>query len=520
MGVRIAICLLFLLSFSLTVVGQNMPFFTHHVINPYLYNPAFAGYDAHPVLYLTHRQQWLGIEGAPSSANLSFHTPTGNANPLSIGTDLTHDRLGIFQTSTIRATAAYLVPLSAEKEHYIRFGLSAGIGLDSYDLSGVNSGDDAIFQAAQNSGVYLSGRFGLQYHHSGFNLGLSIPELFAPPSFMDPTNTGGLSQFDRAIASLNYKFSLGARVFLEPTLLYHYATQSEPQAEALALLRFGNSFWVGGGYQQQAGIASLIGFQTKSFKFGYHYGLGGNELAANSFGTHEVQLALVLGKKRATMRRKPRLTTKQDSEAIPEAVIEAQRKKEKEEKKAEKKGSEPTPSRKQVQPEPLQPAKSQNTVIPPASTNNENIQTQHQQQIETGTSVTQPSQSSEKKPADLENITFEEIDNSGNGTVKLGKEKPQEPRFAKAKRKQSNHPLEMETGVYLIAGTFSQRPNAEKLAQQLAAKGYSATVGYNSDKQYYYTSIMESDNADVIRSRIHQIRKDPQFSKAWILVIE
>jgi len=515
MGVRIAVFLFFLLPISLTVIGQRMPFFTHHVTKPYLYNPAFAGYDAHPVLYLTYRQQWLGIEGAPTSANLSFHTPTGNANPLSIGADITHDRLGIFQTSAIRATAAYLVPLSTEKEHYIRFGLSTGIGLDSYDLSGVNSSDDAIFQAAQNAGTYLSGRFGLQYHHSGFNLGLSIPELFTPPSFTDPVGTGSTGQLDRAIASLNYKFSLGARIFLEPTLLYHYATQSEPQAEALALLRFGNSFWIGGGYQQQAGIASLIGFQTKSFKFGYHYGLGGNELAANSFGTHEVQLALVLGKKRATMRRKPRLTTKKDSEAIPEAVIEAQRKKDREKKKAEKKGSEPAPSRKQVQ-----PANNQNTVDPPAATTNEISETQQQQNSETITSVDQPEQTDQIKPADLENITFEEIDNSGNGTVKLGAEKPQEPRFAKAKRKQSNHPLEMETGVYLIAGTFSQRPNAEKLARQLAAKGYSATVGYNSDKQYYYTSIMESDNADAIRSRIHQVRKDPQFSKAWILVIE
>ena len=487
MGVRIVAYIILLLSTSLTVVGQRMPFFTHHVTNPYIYNPAFAGYDAHPVLYLTYRQQWLGIEGAPTSANLSFHTPTGNANPLSIGADLTHDRLGIFQTSIVRATVAYLVPLSAEKEHYIRFGLSAGVGLDSYDLQGVNNSDDAIFQAAQNAGVYLKGRFGLQYHHSGFNLGLSLPELFAPPTFSDPTSTGGISQFDRAIASLNYKFNLGARVFLEPTLLYHYATHSEPQAEALALLRIGNSFWVGGGYQQQAGIASLIGFQTKSFKFSYHYGLGGNELASSSFGTHEVQLALVLGKKKATMRRKPRLTTKENSEAIPEAVIEAQRKKEK--KKRRKKRSESAASRKQAQ--------------------------QNDQQRRENTS-----KSSTNKPTNLDDMTFEEIDNSGNGTVKLGKDRPNEPRFARAKRTKSNHPLEMEEGVYLISGTFSQQSNAEKLARQLSAQGHSASVGYNSDKKYFYTSIMKSDNTDSVRSRIHVIRKDSQFSKAWILIIE
>ena len=151
-SMKLVASIFFLLTLSLTGLGQHMPFFTHHVTNPYLYNPAFAGYDTQPIIYLTHRQQWLGVEGAPMSSNLSFHAPTGNANPLSIGADLTHDRLGIFRSSTFRATAAYMIPLSSETEHYFRFGLSAGFGLDSYDLSGLNTSDDALFRAAQDTG--------------------------------------------------------------------------------------------------------------------------------------------------------------------------------------------------------------------------------------------------------------------------------------------------------------------------------------------------------------------------------
>ncbi|MEM8969000.1 MAG: PorP/SprF family type IX secretion system membrane protein [Bacteroidota bacterium] len=484
---KLVASIFFLLTLSLTGLGQHMPFFTHHVTNPYLYNPAFAGYDTQPIIYLTHRQQWLGVEGAPMSSNLSFHAPTGNANPLSIGADLTHDRLGIFRSSTFRATAAYMIPLSSETEHYFRFGLSAGFGLDSYDLSGLNTSDDALFRAAQDAGIYLQGRFGLQYHLSGFNLGLSIPNLFAPPALAETTggSSGGLGDFDRAIARLSYRFSLGvtSTTTFEPVLLYHHSTLHPSQAEAFGLFRFDDRFWAGGGYQQQAGFGALAGFQVNSFSFSYHFGTGGNELASESLATHEIQLSLVLGKKKAAMRRKPRLKTREDTDAIPEAVIKANKREKKEERKRERtknKNTDSTPDRKRP------------------STNS----------------------STSDKP-DLENATFEELEQSGDGTITLGESKPNEPRFARAKRnRQSSHPLEMMEGSYLIAGTFSQRANAEKLANQLRKQGFPASVGYNSEKKYYYTHIMSSENTNAVRKKINQIRKQPQFKKAWILVIE
>ncbi|MGB3586779.1 MAG: PorP/SprF family type IX secretion system membrane protein [Tunicatimonas sp.] len=497
---KLVASLLFLLTLSFSGIGQRMPFFTHHVTNPYLYNPAFAGYDSHPVLYLTHRQQWLGVEGAPMSTNLSFHAPTGNANPLSIGADLTHDQLGIFRSSSFRATAAYLIPLSSEREHYLRFGLSAGFGLDSYDLTGLNTSDDALFQAAQEVGIYLQGRAGLQYHLSGFNLGVSIPNLFAPPSFSATESSGGLGEFNRAILSLNYRFNLDptGQFSFEPTLLYHYATEYAPQAEALGLLRFKESFWVGGGYQQQAGIAAIAGFQSKSFSFSYHFGTGGNELASQSFGTHEVQLGLILGKKKVAMRRKPRLKTQEDSDAIPEAVIEARKREEKKKKKRGKEEvPESTPDRKKPssQPNPTSSEPNSTSSKPDSPSDNQN----------------------------LKDDTFEDIEQSKDITVTSEESKPAptEPRFAKAKRdKRSTHPLEMEEGSYLIAGTFSQKSNATKLARSLNQQRYTAEVGYNSEKQYYYTYIMRSDDTEKVRTRIKQIRSKPQFKKAWILVIE
>ena len=516
----------------LTAVGQRMPFFTHHVTNPYIYNPAFAGYDAHPVLYLTHRQQWLGIEGAPASTHLSFHTPAGNANPFSIGINLTHDQIGIFRYSSFRTTGAYMVPLSAEKEHYFRLGLSAGLGFNGYDLQGVNATDDAIFQAAQNAGAYFDARFGLQYHFEHFNLGISLPQLFTPPSLEEGVSEGGFDQFSRIIGSISYRFQLSpeGNFSVEPTVMYHYSQVVEGQLEALALLRFKEGFWVGGGYQQQAGIASLLGFKVKNLSFSYHYGLGNRALTAGTMGTHELQLGLVMGKKKATLKRKPRLNTKTNNEAIPEAVIQAQKKqdKKKKKKKQEKNKKEATPSRKQAGSStpastPEETVKQQPATANPNPVNNKETPANAEKQKPVSDQP-QPSTPPPTSPESYENNSFDEIGGADDNTITLGEpapsEIPSEPRFAKAKRKKSSHPLEMIEGAYLIAGTFSQQANAEKLSRQLVSEGYSAKVGYNSDKLYYYVSLLQTDDPEVVRNKISQIRKDPRFSKSWILVIE
>ncbi len=59
-------CILLSFAGTLACQGQQLPFFTHHVLNPYIYNPGFAGFNQSAVFYLTHRQQWLGVEGAPA----------------------------------------------------------------------------------------------------------------------------------------------------------------------------------------------------------------------------------------------------------------------------------------------------------------------------------------------------------------------------------------------------------------------------------------------------------------------
>ena len=531
---------------------QRLPFFTHHVLNPYIYNPAFAGYDQSAVFYLTHRQQWLGVEGAPVSTHLSFHTPVGNNNPLSVGADLVHDRLGVLRHSAFKASAAYMIPLSAEVEHYIKAGFSAGVSLQQYSLfENTTAADPAIARATQN-GTALDGRFGVHYHYERFNLGLALPHLFTTAARPDGSSSLAVDQFTRAIASVNYRFDLGAEtnVSFVPTVLYHFAQESASQLEATALFTFQDAFWVGGTYQQQLGYGGLAGFKMKNFRFSYHFGTGGSELAAYASGTHEAQLSFMIGKKKVMVKRQPRLTTQTDNDAIPEAALKKDsRRRRRREKKREKEEAD-VPDRKkspgEQQPQEsfdddsfkeveegiiLMPSIKDVIKDPSGEERTPPVLPGNSPELSDPNAVPEAVNDGTSSGTDQPklNNTFEGqgsvdpwqgIEDESQATPPPSFDESVAKAITTVKTVKSGHPLEMPGGIYIIAGTFSQRAYAERLARELAQQGYRTEVGYNTTKGYFYVSLFESDDMEDVKRRLYRARSNPKLQKAWVLVVE
>lgn len=72
------------------------------------YNPAAAGHDNTPTLYLSARQQWVGLRGAPSTQTLSFNSPFLKSR-LGMGVMLDNSRIGITETQTFAYSLGYAV---------------------------------------------------------------------------------------------------------------------------------------------------------------------------------------------------------------------------------------------------------------------------------------------------------------------------------------------------------------------------------------------------------------------------
>ena len=74
---KVIIIVLFIFSVMI-VKSQQAVMFSQFYTNNVIYNPAISGSLDYSALTFQSRQQWLGFEGAPLSANVSYHGALNN----------------------------------------------------------------------------------------------------------------------------------------------------------------------------------------------------------------------------------------------------------------------------------------------------------------------------------------------------------------------------------------------------------------------------------------------------------
>jgi len=57
---------------TLSVCAQQEPQFTQYMYNPSQINPAYSGSLGYATSFGLYRAQWVGLDGAPKTANISF----------------------------------------------------------------------------------------------------------------------------------------------------------------------------------------------------------------------------------------------------------------------------------------------------------------------------------------------------------------------------------------------------------------------------------------------------------------
>jgi len=157
--------------------GQQDPMFTNYHSNALVFNPAYAGSNEHLSLNLSHRQQWLGFDGAPVTQTLSAHTPLRNER-VGVGFSLLNDRIGPGGTTDLAASYAYRMQVGARKKLKLSLGLQASVANWRGNFSGitVEHADDPSF--SQNLSRWLPNfGAGAYLYSEKFYFGLGLPRL-------------------------------------------------------------------------------------------------------------------------------------------------------------------------------------------------------------------------------------------------------------------------------------------------------------------------------------------------------
>ena len=243
-----------------------------------------------------HRSQWIGLDGAPKTQTLNFHTPVSER--VGIGLSIVNDEIGngTNQDTYFDAVFSYSIPTSTEGK--LSFGLKAGGHLLNIDFnklanyrSELNSAglDNIDKKFAPNVGA------GIYYHTDRFYAGLSVPNFLKTQHFDESDGNASFLAEERLNFYLitGYVFDLNPRLKFKPAALVKAVSGAPLQVDLSANFMLNNKFTLGAAYRWDAAFSALFGFQiTDQFMVGLAYDREITELGNSTFndGSFEIML--------------------------------------------------------------------------------------------------------------------------------------------------------------------------------------------------------------------------------------
>ena len=271
--------------------AQQTQVYNQFFMNPYVYNPAYAGVDGHPVFYALFKQQWIKIPEGPQLMHATYHIPLKRG--VGIGGTVFQDSQGPLSSTSFKASGSYLVNI--DRKHFLRFGMSLGLGSNKVTLPEDAIGDPAF---AGESNMYLIGDFGVSYHFDHFNAGLALPNLFSSEIITERSlSPFKVSPTDNMLFKMNYRGHINHYMAIEPHLIYRFSNVVPSQYEIATILHLRHLLWVGGTYRQSAGLVGLVGAKFKNkIAVGGAFELGSQNYGDLTGSSFEIQVGIHLGR--------------------------------------------------------------------------------------------------------------------------------------------------------------------------------------------------------------------------------
>ena len=289
-----------LLSFASlhTIQAQQDAQYTQFMFNKLVLNPAYAGSSQTACLSAIHRQQWVGLEGAPVSSALSFNTSLNN-NRVGFGLNLQHDKLGPTTIWNAAMAYAYRVPMGEGK-----FSLGIQANIRQYQVDWLNErvtqSGDMLLNSALQSKLLPNVGLGIYYEAPTFFVGVSAPHLLRGDlSLLDEfVNETELNSFEEQhfFAMAGFLVDLSEDVKLKPAALLKVVKNTPLDADLNLSFIFYDKLWAGVSYR--FGGSTVQGFGesldfilqyqvSESLRLGAGFDFTLSEISSYSNGTYE-----------------------------------------------------------------------------------------------------------------------------------------------------------------------------------------------------------------------------------------
>ncbi|MNX47841.1 hypothetical protein D3C86_784060 [compost metagenome] len=251
-------------------------------------NPGYTGTRAIPSIFGLYRTQWVGLDGAPKTANFSIESPI-TENGQGLGLSVISDQIGFTKETTVTASYAYPIQLSADLHLSLGVSASGNFAQIDYTKATIKDVNDPYLTGilTKNSPNFGAGAY---FHSSKWYAGLSVP-MILETKFYDDVKVSVASQKMHFYAMGGYVFDLNNNLKFKPAAMLKMVSGAPLAVDLSANFLFNEKLTLGAAYRWDAAVSAMAGFQvTPGMNIGYAYDYDTQKIGNYNSGSHEIFL--------------------------------------------------------------------------------------------------------------------------------------------------------------------------------------------------------------------------------------
>ena len=200
--------------------GQEYPWSLQYISNMNTINPAYVGMWDRAGLFLSTRTNWVGIQGAPTTQQISYYTPIKDQKS-GVGINLQRRSIGLEKSLFLTGDYSYQIRLDVY--NYLRFGLRAGVvnydnNLSLYELYPDKIPDPEFTADVRNYFMTTMG-FGAVLFDDRYHVSLSIPQIINNSFKVNQNGFSSIHELKTVYLSGGYVLKLPGTIMLRPNIL-------------------------------------------------------------------------------------------------------------------------------------------------------------------------------------------------------------------------------------------------------------------------------------------------------------
>ena len=221
-----------------TAFPQQVPMYSQYIMNGFLINPSFAGRDGYTTVNLTVREQWVGMQGSPSTYAASFQTrllknsyiskstsvrkklikPT-KGGKVGLGGYIFNDNNGIMRRTGFQATYAYHISMG--RTQGIPNNLAFGLAMTGYQYFVNTEGliyepNDPLINSFDRSIFVTDFNFGASYTTARYYAGFAMTNLLRGNLIFGDTSSVNRNEMGHFFLTGGMKFPINNDWTVEP----------------------------------------------------------------------------------------------------------------------------------------------------------------------------------------------------------------------------------------------------------------------------------------------------------------